>query len=48
MDKEPLNMVETVVQVIEAHVDIIRSLVTDGVVKTTLPESVYTLNTMLF
>jgi hypothetical protein len=48
MDKDPLDMVETAVQVIEAHVDIIRSLVTDGVVKTTLLESVYTLKTMLF
>jgi hypothetical protein len=48
MDKDPLDMVETAVQVIEAHVDIIRSLVTDGVVETTLPESVYTLKTTLF
>ena len=48
MDKDPLDMVQTAVQVMEAHVDIIRSLVTDGVVETTLPESVYTLKTTLF
>src|SRR5688500_1707853 len=48
MDKDPLDMVQTAVQVMEAHVDIIRSLVTDGVVETSLPESVYTLKTTLF
>jgi regulator of RNase E activity RraB len=48
MEKEPLDMVEISVRVIETHVDIIRSLVTDGVVDTSEPESVYTLKTTLF
>ena len=48
MEKEPLDMVESSVRVIETHVDIIRSLVTDGVVDTSEPESVYTLKTTLF
>jgi hypothetical protein len=42
MEKEPLDMVESSVRVIETHVDIIRSLVIDGVVDTSEPESVYT------
>jgi hypothetical protein len=31
--KEPLDMVESLVGVIQTHVNIIRSLVTDGVVE---------------
>jgi hypothetical protein len=48
MEKDPLDMVESSVRVIETHVNIIRSLVTDGVVDTSEPKSVYTLKTTLF
>jgi hypothetical protein len=41
-------MVESSVRVIETHVDIIRSLVTDGVVDTSEPESVSHLRTLCF
>ncbi|KAG8064670.1 hypothetical protein GUJ93_ZPchr0004g38435 [Zizania palustris] len=48
MDKEPIDMVGSVVHVMQGHVEIIRSLVTDGVVETKPTQSMAGLKDTLF